>query len=48
MEVAPADWWIEDAVTRRLREAKPKARSLVMTDDEARAILERTVFKRQV
>ena len=44
-EQAPEDWWPEDRVTARLREVKPKARSLVMTDDEARQLLDRTVFK---
>ncbi len=46
-EVAPADWFIEDAVTRRLREAKPKARSLVLTDAEARSFLDRYVFNKE-
>lgn len=46
-EVAPADWFIEDRVTSLLREAKPKARSLAMTDDEARALLDRTVFNKE-
>jgi hypothetical protein len=44
LERAPEDWWIEDRVTDRLREAKPKARSLQLTDDEARDYLERFVF----
>ncbi len=34
-DVSGRDWWIEDAVTTALRAAKPKARSLQLTDAEA-------------
>lgn len=43
LEQAPEDWWIEDRVTSVLREAKPKARSLQLTDAEATRFLEAAI-----
>lgn len=45
-EVSGRDWWTEDSVTTALRAAKPKARSLRLTDAEANDYLDRFVFNK--